>query len=198
MSSLYLHEWQNPNHRCGHLQAGLSQGSRYPLAYHGLCQSRGAEPGVLLPSPRGGVGGAAGHVLPPLHRCNYRCEERERFPGRGGSGEGPPGRAPPRAAGRCEPRGEERQRLPAGRSRCRSRPREPPGRSLAAGRVTRASRSRARASGGGRKRRPRCAGRRERRWARPRPSIRATSPNGPSLPPPPPPLGRIVPRPPCM
>lgn len=214
LSSLYLdlhelYEWQNPNHRCGHFQTGLSQGSR-----------RGAE---RIPSPIAGCAGAvvpspglspqalgepAGHVLPPLDRCNYRCEERERFPGeisgRGGSGEGPPGRAPARAAGRCEPRAEERRWLPVAvpavvavplpspAARGDHWPREAslgragPGRAAAAG------------GGGGRKRRPRRAGRRERRWARPRPSIRATSPNGPSLPSPPPPLGRIVPRPLCM
>lgn len=144
------------------------------------------------------------------------CPPGARQPARGGEAEpaaaGPclPGSA---AGGRAlppPPRGEDRrlprggQLLPAGSSSRRagagrgaaSRPRGPAGRPLAAGRVTRASR--AWASGGGRKRRPRRAGRRERLWARPRPSIRATSPNGPSLPPPPPPLGRIVPRPPCM
>lgn len=131
-------------------------------------------------------------------RWNERCEERDEA-SRGGGMRLPGGRTDRTSLPGAGPRKRCRRRvLPAPRDRrlplrCRL---PPPGRPLAAGRVTRASR--AWASGGGRKRRPRRAGRRERLWARPRPSIRATSPNGPSLPPPPPPLGRIVPRAPCM
>lgn len=77
----------------------------HPLACRGLCRSRGAEPGALL-------GGPAGHVLPPFHRCNSRCGERERSPGEAGAG-----RARPAGLRRGTPRGEERRR-------CRSRPRQ--------------------------------------------------------------------------
>lgn len=132
-----------------------------------------------------------GALVPPLRGCNSRCEERESFPGElpgRGCAAGRAGTLPAPGPGLAvAPGGPVLVPLP---------PPAAPGLSLAAGRVTRASR--ARPSGGGRKRRPSRAARRERRWARPRPSIRATSPNGPSLPPPPPPLGRIVPRPPCM
>lgn len=126
--------------------------------------------------------GAAGPRPPPLHGCDYRCEQREGFPG------GPARQGPAAGSGTVRAPGRGPVAVPV----------PPPEPGPVIGRGTRHSGEPGPASGGGRKRRPRCAGRRERRWARPRPSIRATSPNGPSLPPPPPPLGRIVPRPPCM
>lgn len=160
-----------------------------------------SHPGMELGGFRGSVsreGRPAGSTplsLPVQEPVPSR-ERRSRC--RAGEGRtGPPGVVRPgRALPARLPRGEGPAAPPGGPVLAAV---PPPGAVVAAiGRGTCHSGSRAWASGGGRKRRPRRAGWRERPWARPRPSIRATSPNGPSLPPPPPPLGRIVPRPPCM